>query len=323
MSIPQSMFDTSLQSTLNDLEAQRKVVYNLKVKSFSIIGGGILLIGIGAFLGTLILYFGIAGAVALLIGFISYSKADTSFNEYRHEFKQKVISTALKSIDQSLTFDYENGLREGEFIFSQLFKQKPDRYSSQDQVFGFAGKTRFSFSEVHAEYKTETRTKNGGRQEHWHTILKGIVFYADFNKHFNGITVVRPKDFGSAIGAWFAEKIPLFSSSGDELVKLENPDFEKLFVTYSSDQVEARYILTPAMMERLCQLDSKSKYTISVSFIDNQMYIAFPLDKDYFEPPLYKSLLDQKSIGEDLDVIRFMYGIVQELDLNTRIWGKQ
>ncbi|HMI01336.1 MAG TPA: DUF3137 domain-containing protein, partial [Pedobacter sp.] len=196
------------------------------------------------------------------------------------------------------------------------------RYSSQDQIFGSAGKTRFSFSEVHAEYKTETQTKNG-KQVHWHTILKGIVFCADFNKYFNGITVVRPKDFGSAIGAWFSDKLPIFSSSGKELVKLENPNFEELFVTYSSDQVEARYILTPSMMERLCQLEDKCKYTISLSFIDTQMFIAFPLDKDYFEPPVFKSLLDQKSINEDLSVIRFMYDIIKELDLNTRIWGKQ
>jgi hypothetical protein len=53
------------------------------------------------------------------------------------------------------------------------------------------------------------------------------------------------------------------------------------------------------------------------------MFIAFPLDKDYFEPPVFKSLLDQKSINEDLSVIRFMYDIIKELDLNTRIWGKQ
>jgi hypothetical protein len=76
-------------------------------------------------------------------------------------------------------------------------------------------------------------------------------------------------------------------------------------------------------MERLCQLEDKCTYTISLSFIDTRMYIAFPLDKDYFEPPVFKSLLDQKSINEDLSVIRFMYGIIKELDLNTRIWGKQ
>jgi hypothetical protein len=322
MSEAQSPTETSLQRTLQELETQRKIVYSQKIKCYLFIGGGILLIACGVLMGNLIFFFGIAGAILLLIGFIFYSKSNTNFSSYRHEFKLNVVLAALKSTDQSLEFDYEGGLSEGDFIFSQLFRQEPDRYSSQDHVFGAVGKTRFSFSEVHAEYKTETRTKNG-TQEHWHTILKGILFCADFNKHFKGITVLRPKDFGNAIGAWIADKMPIFSSSAQELVRLENPDFEETFVTYSSDQVEARYILTPSMMERLCELDSKSKYTISVSFIDSQMFIAFPLDIDYFEPPVFKSLLDQKSISEDLDVIRFMYGIVSELDLNTRIWSKQ
>jgi hypothetical protein len=317
-----SMADMSFEATLTTLEAQRKIVSTQKLKSYLLIGGGILIIGIGVIFGNLILIFGISGAALLIAGIVFSSKASRSFNDYRHVFKQKVITSALKSVDQSLEFDYENGLPEQDFVSSQLFNQEPDRYSSQDQIFGSAGKTRFSFSEVHAEYKTETRTKNG-KQEHWHTILKGIVFCADFNKHFNGVTVVRPKDFGSAIGAWFSDKLPIFSSSDRELVKLENPNFEELFVTYSSDQVEARYILTPGMMERLCQLEDKCKYTISLSFIDTQMFIAFPLDKNYFEPPVFKSLMDQKSINEDLSVIRFMYDIIKELDLNTRIWGKQ
>jgi hypothetical protein len=317
-----SMTDVPFEATLTILEAERKIVSAQRLRSYLFIGGGILLIGIGIILGNLVLIFGISGAALLIAGIVFLSKANRSFNDYRHGFKQKVITAALKSVDQSLEFDYENGLSEQDFVSSQLFKQEPDRYSSQDQIFGAAEKTRFSFSEVHAEYKTETRTKNG-KQEHWHTILKGIVFCADFNKHFNGVTVVRPKDFGSAIGAWFSDKLPIFSSSDRELVKLENPNFEELFVTYSSDQVEARYILTPGMMERLCQLENKCKYTISLSFIDTQMFIAFPLDKNYFEPPVFKSLMDQKSINEDLSVIRFMYDIIKELDLNTRIWGKQ
>ncbi|MNY16389.1 hypothetical protein D3C86_1496510 [compost metagenome] len=227
----------------------------------------------------------------------------------------------LKSIDDSLEIDYTSGLPEDDFVRSQLFSKEPDRYRSEDQVWGTAGKTKFAFSELHAEDKTVTQTKNG-RQEHWHTLLKGIVFNADFNKHFNGITVVRPRDMGAALGAWIAKAMPIFSSSDREVVELENPEFEKEFVTYSTDQVEARYILTPAMMERLCALNKRCCYTISLSFINSSVFIAFPLSKDYFEPPVHKSLLDAAFLNEDTEVIRFMYGIIQELDLNTRIWTK-
>lgn len=312
---------SNLQTILNELELHRKQISGGRLKSYLFIGTGILFIAAGFILDTLFLAAAIAGGITLIIGFYILNKAAQNFNEYRHEFKQKVIAAALKSIDNSLELQYETGLSERNFINSALFTQRPDRYNSQDQVFGTAGNTKFSFSEVHAEYKTVTQTKNG-RQEHWHTILKGIVFCADFNKNFNGTTVVRPKDFGAAIGAWISDKVSLFSPSTKNLVKLENTEFCETFVTYSTDQVEARYILTPSMMEKLCELDNQTKYTISVSFTNSYVFIAFPLTKDYFEPPVFKSLLDPKFLEEDLSIITFMYGIIRELDLNTRIWGK-
>lgn len=312
----------SLQTILNELEVQRKKVSDIKTKGYLFLTGGVILIAIGILLGSMAIAGAISGGALIITSIVFFSNSSQKFKDYRHEFKQRVVSTALKSIDPSLEIEYKYGLPESDFINSQLFTQRPDRYQSEDQIYGNAGKTRFSFSEVHAEYKTETQTKNG-RQEHWHTILKGIVFCADFNKNFKGITVVKPKDIGSALGAWISDKMPIFSSSGRQLVKLENIQFDKTFVTHSTDQVEARYILTPAMMERMCELNDKSKATISVSFIGSYVYIAFPLEKNYFEPPVFKSLLTTKSLEEDIDIIRFMYAIISELDLNTRIWGKE
>jgi hypothetical protein len=317
-----AVLNASLQNTLSELEIVRKEVSSQRIKSYALILGGIGFVGLGFLFENLFIYACIAGGIIFLGGIFFLSKATDVFNNYRHEFKQRVIAAALKSIDNSIELQYDTGLSENSFINSQLFTQRPDRYKSQDQVDGTAGKTRFSFSEVHAEYKTVTQTKNG-RQEHWHTILKGIVFCADFNKNFNGVTVVRPKDVGTAIGAWISEKLPIFSSSGTDVVKLENKDFSEAFITYSTDQVEARYILTPSMMERLCELNNKTRDTISLSFKNSYVYIAFPLSKDYFEPPVFKSLLDGKLLQEDLEIIRFMYGIISELDLNTRIWTKQ
>lgn len=50
------------------------------------------------------------------------------------------------------------------------------------------GSTSIEFSQVHAEYKTETthRDDDGHEttDEHWHTIFQGIFFIADFNKDF-------------------------------------------------------------------------------------------------------------------------------------------
>ena len=122
------------------------------------------------------------------------------------------------------------------------------------------------------------------------------------------------------MGAWFSKN--LFSFSDKNVINLESTDFDKTFITHSTDQVEARYILTPAMMERILTLNRNAKNTVSLSFIDSRMYIAFPLNRNYFEAPVFKTLLNPDLLNEDIAIINFMYDIVRELDLNTRIWGK-
>lgn len=78
-----------------------------------------------------------------------------------------------------------------------------------------------------------------------------------------------------------------------------------------------------AMMERILQLNDQSEDTVLLSFLDSKIFIAFPLSKNYFELPVYDSLLTSNLLEKDLSIIRFMHDIVHEMDLNTVIWGKE
>ncbi|MDN3586617.1 DUF3137 domain-containing protein [Pedobacter aquatilis] len=310
--------NATLQNVLAALEVNREKIASTQKK-------GYVFIVIAVILTIASFYFGLGG-FALLIGLVPaiyggvllYRISD-ELVAYKQAFKIEVIGGALKNINESLTIQPGLGIPSNEFEITQLFTQEPDRYQSEDLISGKADRTSFYFAEVHAEYKTQVQTKNGTRTE-WHDIFKGIIFVADFNKNFKAVTVVRPKDLFGRMGAWFSKNV--FSFGGNTLVELENSAFNEAFTTNSTDQVEARYILTPAMMERILKLNSNSKNTISLSFINNRMNIAFPLDRNYFEAPVFKSLLKPEMLNQDIAAIKFMYEIVQELDLNTRIWGK-
>lgn len=311
--------NVALQQVLATMEIERKKIASTQTKGYIFILLGIAVAALGFMLGFPILLPVIAGLLPFIYGAVLHYKISANLTAYKNAYKQDVIGEALKFLDESLTLQPGAGIEASEFVYTQLFTQDPDRYNTEDLVTGSAGKTRFYFAEVHAEYKTVTQTKNGTRTE-WHDIFKGIIFAADFNKNFNGITIVRPRGFANALGAWFSKNI--FAFSGSDVVKLENPDFDKTFVTYGSDQVEARYILTPAMMERILKLNHESKYDITLSFIESRMYIAFPLNRNYFEAPVFKSLINAEALNDDITAVKFMYDIVQELDLNTRIWGR-
>ena len=106
-------------------------------------------------------------------------------------------------------------------------------------------------------------------------------------------------------------------------VKLENPDFEKTFDVYSTDQIEARYLLSPSMMERLLALDREFNKNITISFRDSNILIAIPESRNHFEASIWKPMDDLSQLKNDFSMIHALVSIVEDLNLNTRIWSKK
>ncbi|MFH0911629.1 MAG: Galanin, partial [Planctomycetota bacterium] len=128
----------------------------------------------------------VLAAVAIGLGHYFLTEA------YTREFKKKVILPIVKFVDPGLDYRPERFIPQVEFERSRLFQRRIDRYRGEDFVSGTLEKTAILFSEIHAEYKTETTDSKGNRRTQWHTIFKGLYFIADFNKDFKGLTIVRP-----------------------------------------------------------------------------------------------------------------------------------
>lgn len=227
-------------------------------------------------------------------------------------FKSEVIMPSLKKKHPNLNYNQHASVSKGEFVASELFSSfRVNRFNGEDLFMGVEGKTAYKFSEVHAEER-RTRTDSKGRtQTYYVTIFKGIFMIADFNKELQYTTrVVQAAD-------GFFEKL----FAGKSKVTLEHPEFEKMFNTYSQDQVEARYILTPAMMERVLALQKDWNTKINMSFKGNHLFVAISHNYNHFEPQLNKEI-DLEQIERVFDEVESCLGIVNTLDLNTRIWTK-
>ena len=262
----------------------------------------------------------IPGAIAVaLVAFFS-------MRGYTSEFKHAVVSRVVEFADPGLSYSPGGGVGEGSFRASRLFEHSIDRYSCEDLVSGALGRTAVRFSEVHAEYKTTTRDSKGRTHTHWHTIFKGLFFVADFNKDFRGTTVVVPDVAEKMLGGWLGQLFQSmnFSRSG-QLVKLESPEFEKYFAVYADDQLEARYILTPALMERIVEFRKRPDTSdqVFISFARSCVFVAIPCQRNMFEPRLLRTLMDFEVIKEYYLDLALAAGIVENLDLNTRLWTKE
>jgi hypothetical protein len=150
------------------------------------------------------------------------------------------------------------------------------------------------------------------------------------NKPFEGKTIVRNKEFG----IWLTPVAAL------EKVSLEDPDFDKRFDVYSSDQVEARYVLTPTFMERISELAMLMKHwgddpsniraqtagllfssgSFRCSFYNDSILLMVDCDKDLFAPGnLFAPAFHTNAIRCVLYQVHLIRGIIETLKLNQHI----
>ena len=256
---------------------------------------------------------------ALILGIIICAGVFTfMIKGYVTDFKQKVITKIVGYIDKNLTYIPQDHVSHGEFALSNIFLHHADSYKGDDRVYGKIGATEINFSECIAKY----RTKDSKGRTHYTTFFKGLFFIADFNKHFKGKTIVLPdtaeKLFGS-IGSFLQKR----NLARPELIKLEDPEFEKFFVVYADDQIEARYILSTSLMKRICDYKKKSNKKIYLSFVASKVFVAVSYKKNLLEPRIFRTMLDFNIIKEYYEDLQLAISIVEELNLNTRIWSKQ
>lgn len=246
----------------------------------------------------------LGGIVGIIVFFFFLNSQSAVLSTYYKE----LIGEIVQNLCPAASYSPNDGISESVFSNSGLFTS-PDRYHAEDQISGYVDKTSFVCSEVHAEER-KTRTTKSGTQHYWVTIFRGFLFMADFHKDFKGkTTIIRNSLFKLKFG--------------ESRVKMESPEFEKVFDVFSTDQVEARYLITPSMMERLLSLNSRFGKDVTISFRNSTILVAIPSSRNCFEASVWRSLSDMRILKADFEVIHSLLEIVDELNLNTRIWTKE
>lgn len=307
-----------LYPSINELEETRKkIVSQLKFYGgMGIVAFAIVALWMGKNFGLLHPL-----SIALVIGFIILASITYRFmtNGYAKDFKAKIITPMIGAIDPHLLYNPDFMVSQHLFERSELFKHSIDRYSGNDYVKGSIEGVSLEFSDIHAEY--QTRDSKGRTQ--WHTLFRGLFLVAEFNKHFKAKTVILPdhaeKSFGSLIGGWLQS----INFTREGLIRMDDPEFEKHFVVYGSDQIEARYILSHSMMKRILDFQRRVSHPLFISFVHNHIHVGIGTGKDLFEPAVFTSLLDYKQAMEYVNTLQNTIGLVEELKLNEKLWSKE
>nr|WP_314091750.1 DUF3137 domain-containing protein [uncultured Campylobacter sp.] len=292
----QNFVSSELAVELGELENER-VNLVAAVKKASLIA-----LAVGVCVGAAVAYFldAIFGAAigALVYTFTAMLITASKRREFRANFKRQIIEKIVKK--HGLNYDKDRGLGLDDFF--TIYDCRVDERSSEDLVEGDIDGVSVKFSDFYAAKKV--KKKNGTDTV---VLFRGVLFKADFNKTLSSITQISHVN---------SRNLAIYGQKAN----MDDVRFEEIFDVYATDQIGARYALSPALMENFTLLCLRLDAPVNAVFKDNQIFIAVETWRDDFEPDIRKSLINNETIVLYESEIASFTQIVKELNLNRKIW---
>ena len=252
------------------------------------------------------------GSLVIIAGLFYWAFGPS--RKYNLYIKEKVYTGLVTFLGESNSYSPTGGnIKNKALEFGVI--PRYDAWYSEDSI-----KLKHEEVSIEVEEAIIKKEKGSGKRRRKVTIFRGLLIIAEMNKNFKGQTIAKA-DLGK-IGNWFGEKF-----SKLEKVSLEDPLFEKEFEVYSSDQVEARYLLTAAFMERIQKLKDffqemagKGTGDFQFSFFGNDLMIMIPCSKNLFEPhPLTEPSISVEEVANFLQEMTYIFEVIDQLKLNMNI----
>ncbi|MCF8363440.1 MAG: DUF3137 domain-containing protein [Prolixibacteraceae bacterium] len=288
------LYNNQLKQRLSDLEKNRKRVKTMQITTFIVLFISIIVLVVFAYpiehsAHAKIIFSGLFLMVFIGVLFIFIDiKQERKYREY---YKKEVFKEVIHAIKPDWRYEFDHCVLQDEYLNSNLFNHKYNLYQGGDYVEGQLGHAHIKCSELKTKYKTVDYDKNGKRLYVWHTIFNGLFLHAQTSQNIKGETHIIPVNLAN-------DKIDSKLKNQNEInLNSENTDYKKAFKIYSTDEEQARAVITPQLLELLMKFYGKHKYPLYFSFTGSNIYCALSLKKDLFEPRIFKSLLNYNDVA--------------------------
>lgn len=219
--------------------------------------------------------------------------------QYVHAYKEEIMPRIVKAL--GLSAYEEKGMIPIEQLKPSKILPAYDKYSSEDYFAGKYKGTPVRFAQIKLEHE-----KGSGKDRHEVTVFSGLALLVAMPRgQFSGKTLMVPHQI--SVSEWVEEKM-----LGMEKADLVDPAFEKQYTVFTTDQVEARYLLDPAMVEKVQKLvEIYSATDARVSYYDDRVLVLLSCKRNLFEPPdiaipstdIASLLALKKEVEKTLDLI--------------------
>lgn len=293
-------------NTIEDLETfRKKIVKTESIYSliFVAIGSVVLAITRSPYFAIIILF------IALFFIALVTANSKKKFND---AYKRLIVLEVFKKVFPKINYEPNKGL-DLKVIENTNMIISPDRYCTNDYISATYNDINFETADIHLEESYKDKDGN----THYKTIFQGQWYIFDFkSKSFKSdIQIIENSFCYSRRSGWFTDSF--------NQIQLEDIEFNNTFSVFAKNDLDAFYILTPAIMERIKLLNKRIPGDLIFCFKNSKLHIGVNNRRDSYEPSIYKSInleeAEQSILSELNDIIEF----INYLQLDKTLFRKE
>lgn len=247
--------------------------------------------------------FVIIGMVCIIIYVIKSVKKSSPNVEgrvknYREVFKEKIVGPMIENTFGSAKYDARAGISSFEYNKAG-YREHYDRYHSEDLIIApltVEGdiSTFMTIAEVHTE---DEHTDEDGHTSYT-TVFQGLTSSFLLPKNIEKKIYIRSN---GRVSGWNKNK-----------VKMDMPEFEKIFDVESDDAILAMRVLTADVMTEMIDIYQKYKYRFEINILKDTIYMRLRTGP-MFEPNVFKESMEYKQIEKYYLVLKALTNIASHI----------
>ena len=208
--------------------------------------------------------------------------------------------------------DFENTVKKKVMptLLNALPKFKWRLFSDYNREYGdesFKGK----YKNVDVKmWETELgKETSSGKNRSYTVRFKGVLVALEPQRQYKGLTIIKK------------DNLIDITPQGLEPVHLEDIEFEKEYNVYSNDQIEARYVLTTAFMERFKNIQLAFRASkIEASISEQGILLAISTNRDLFKVgKLWRPIADYEQFKTMMEEFASILELIDTLKLEQNI----
>lgn len=226
------------------------------------------------------------------------------------KIKNLIYPKCIKILDTQLKYEQEADyklINSTSDLLRKFLCYNFELINLEDRIYGKYLDNEVNIVEFQLGLDSKTTFNSNEKEVFANKLFSGVLFSSEIKKNISSPLIITNKyiPVKAELNKW-------------EKVNLESEEFNNNYNVYCNDQVEARYFLTPTIMEGLLKLNKQGS-VLCIILNGNNINIIKQTFKDYFEIDITKPVNIPYQYSRVISEIKEVLDFIEILKLNLDV----